>query len=108
MVLSLRANRSADTWPSQPRWPWVEPKQIRRGGLQVRGCGLFSIMNTKERISEVIENPEQLHELAATVQEEGKRLLNTADEFIRRNPYLALGIALAAGCAIAACLRNRD
>jgi ElaB/YqjD/DUF883 family membrane-anchored ribosome-binding protein len=65
-------------------------------------------MNTKERISEVIENPEQLHELAATVQEEGKRLLNTADEFIRRNPYLALGIALAAGCAIAACLRNRD
>ena len=65
-------------------------------------------MNTKERISEVIENPEQLHELAETVQEEGKRLLNTADEFIRRNPYLALGIALAAGCAIAACLRNRD
>lgn len=65
-------------------------------------------MNTKERISEVIENPEQLHELAETVQEEGKRLLNTADEFIRRNPYLALGIALAAGCAIAACLRQRD
>ncbi len=65
-------------------------------------------MNTKERISEVIENPEQLHELAETVQEEGRRLLNTADEFIRRNPYLALGIALAAGCAIAACLRQRD
>lgn len=65
-------------------------------------------MNTKERISEVIENPEQLHELAETVQEEGKRLLSTADEFIRRNPYLALAIALAAGCAIAACLRNRD
>ncbi len=65
-------------------------------------------MNTKERISEVIENPEQLHELAETVQEEGRKLLDTADEFIRRNPYLALGIALAAGCAIAACLRNRD
>ena len=65
-------------------------------------------MNTKERISEVIENPEQLHELAETVQEEGQKLLHTADEFIRRNPYLALGIALAAGCAIAACLRNRD
>ena len=65
-------------------------------------------MNTKERISEVIENPEQLHELAETVQEEGRRLLDTADEFIRRNPYLALGIALAAGCAIAACLRHRD
>jgi ElaB/YqjD/DUF883 family membrane-anchored ribosome-binding protein len=65
-------------------------------------------MNTKERISEVIEDPEQLHELAETVQEEGRKLLETADEFIRRNPYLALGIALAAGCAIAACLRNRD
>ena len=65
-------------------------------------------MNTKERISEVIENPEQLHELAETVQEEGKRLMEAADEFIRRNPYLALGIALAAGCAIASLIRHRD
>jgi ElaB/YqjD/DUF883 family membrane-anchored ribosome-binding protein len=65
-------------------------------------------MNAKERISEVIENPEQLHELAQTVQEQGKQWLGEADDFIRRNPYLALGIALAAGCAIAALLRNRE
>jgi ElaB/YqjD/DUF883 family membrane-anchored ribosome-binding protein len=65
-------------------------------------------MNTKERISDVIENPEQLHELAETVQEEGKRLMEVADEFIRKNPYLALGIALAAGCAVASLIRHRD
>jgi ElaB/YqjD/DUF883 family membrane-anchored ribosome-binding protein len=56
----------------------------------------------------VIENPEQLHELAETVQEEGKRLMEAADEFIRRNPYLALGLALAAGCAVASLMRRRD
>ena len=76
--------------------------------LQVCAARLLSVMNTKERISEVIENPEQLHELAETVQEQGKKWLNEADEFVRRNPYLAMGIALAAGCAIAALLRNRD
>ncbi len=65
-------------------------------------------MITKERISEMMENPEQLHELAETVQEEGKKWLGEADDFIRRNPYLALGIALAAGCALAALIRNRD
>jgi len=65
-------------------------------------------MNTKERISEVIEDPEQIHELAETVQEEGKKWLAATDEFIRRNPYLALGIALAAGCAIATLIRNRE
>ena len=65
-------------------------------------------MDTRERISELVENPEQVQELAAAVQEEGKKWLDAADEFIRRNPYLALGIALAAGCAIAALLRNRD
>ena len=65
-------------------------------------------MNTKERISDVIENPEQLHELAETVQEEGRRIMEAADEFIRRNPYLAMGLALAAGCAIASLIRRRD
>jgi ElaB/YqjD/DUF883 family membrane-anchored ribosome-binding protein len=74
----------------------------------LRGRGYFAGMNTKERISEVIEHPEQLQELAETVQEEGKKWLGEADQFIRRNPYLALGIALAAGCAIAALLRNRE
>ena len=76
--------------------------------MQVGGTRLLSVMNTKERISEVIENPEQLHELAATMQEKGKEWLSEADDFVRRNPYLAMGIALAAGCAIAALLRNRD
>ena len=65
-------------------------------------------MNTKERISEVIEHPEQLQEVAETLQEQGKVWLSEADEFIRRNPYLAMGIALAAGCAIAALLRHRS
>ena len=65
-------------------------------------------MDTRERISEMMENPEQVHELAEAVQEEGKKWLGAADEFIRRNPYLALGIALAAGCAIATLIRNRD
>ena len=69
--------------------------------------GYVAGMDTRERISEIVENPEQVHELAAAVQEQGKELLNTADEWIRRNPYLAMGVALAVGCAIAACLRNR-
>ena len=76
--------------------------------LQLGGARLLSGMNTKERISEVMENPEQLHELAETVQEQGKKWLGEADDFIRRNPYLALGIALAAGCAIATLLRNKE
>jgi ElaB/YqjD/DUF883 family membrane-anchored ribosome-binding protein len=63
-------------------------------------------MDTRERISELVENPEQVQELAAAVQEQGKELLHTADDWIRRNPYLAMGIALAVGCAIAGCLRN--
>jgi ElaB/YqjD/DUF883 family membrane-anchored ribosome-binding protein len=65
-------------------------------------------MDTRERISEIVENPEQVEELAEAVQEEGKKWLEAADEFIRQNPYLALGIALAAGCAIATLIRNRD
>jgi ElaB/YqjD/DUF883 family membrane-anchored ribosome-binding protein len=74
----------------------------------LRAFGYVAGMNTKERISEVIEHPEQLQELAETVQEQGKQWLSEADEFIRRNPYLALGIALAAGCALASLLRNRE
>jgi ElaB/YqjD/DUF883 family membrane-anchored ribosome-binding protein len=65
-------------------------------------------MDTRERISELVENPEQVQELAEAVQEQGKQLLETADEFIRRNPYLAMGIALAVGCAIASLIRSRD
>jgi ElaB/YqjD/DUF883 family membrane-anchored ribosome-binding protein len=65
-------------------------------------------MDTRERISELTENPEQVQELAEAVQEQGKQILSAADDFIRRNPYLAMGIALAAGCAIAALIRSRD
>ena len=65
-------------------------------------------MDTRERVSEMMEDPEQIQEIAETVQEQGKQLMEAADEFIRRNPYLAMGIALAAGCAIAALIRNRD
>ena len=65
-------------------------------------------METRERISELTENPEQVQELAEAVQAQGKEILQAADDFIRRNPYLALGIALAAGCAIATLIRNRD
>ena len=65
-------------------------------------------METRERVSEMMENPEQIQEIAEAVQEQGKQLMEAADDFIRRNPYLAMGIALAAGCAIAALIRNRD
>ena len=56
----------------------------------------------------MMENPEQIQEIAEAVQEQGKQFMSAADDFIRRNPYLALGIALAAGCAIAALISNRD
>jgi ElaB/YqjD/DUF883 family membrane-anchored ribosome-binding protein len=65
-------------------------------------------MDTRERISELTENPEQVQELAEAVQEQGKEWLQAADDFIRRNPYLAMGVALAVGCAIATLLRSRD
>ena len=56
----------------------------------------------------MMENPEQVQELAEAVQEQGKQIISAVDDFVRRNPYLAVGIALAAGCAIAAMMRNRD
>jgi ElaB/YqjD/DUF883 family membrane-anchored ribosome-binding protein len=55
-----------------------------------------------------MENPEQVHELAEAVQEQGKQIISAVDDFVRRNPYLAMGIALAAGCAIASLIRSRD
>lgn len=56
----------------------------------------------------MIGNPEQVQELVGAVQQQGKEALHAVDDFIRRNPYLAIGIALAAGCAIAAILRRED
>jgi len=64
-------------------------------------------MNTKERISEVIEtrtNPRTRGDRSGGREE----VAGGRDDFVRRNPYLALGIALAAGCAIATLIRNRD
>jgi ElaB/YqjD/DUF883 family membrane-anchored ribosome-binding protein len=86
----------------------TEVKSFSQARLQVQNTRLRCGMDTRERISEIVENPEQVEELAEAVQEEGKKWLDAADEFIRQNPYLALGIALAAGCAIATLLRNRD
>jgi ElaB/YqjD/DUF883 family membrane-anchored ribosome-binding protein len=65
-------------------------------------------MDTRERVSEFIENPEQVRELAEAVQETGKQWLEAADDFVRKNPYLAMGIALAAGCALVALLRDKE
>lgn len=70
--------------------------------------GYFGCMDNREQFSETMGNPEQMQELAEQVQEQGKQMLAVADDFIRRNPYLAIGIALAAGCAIAALMRDRD
>jgi ElaB/YqjD/DUF883 family membrane-anchored ribosome-binding protein len=65
-------------------------------------------MDTRERVSEMMENPEQAHKLAEAVQEQGQEIISAIDDFVRRNPYLAMGIALAAGCAIASLIRSRD
>ena len=64
-------------------------------------------MDTRERVSEILENPEQVHELAEKVQEQGKQIISAIDDFVRDNPYLAMGIALAAGCAIAALISKQ-
>ena len=66
-------------------------------------------MNDREnQFTNVIENADQVKELEQAIQEHGKEWLHTADEWIRHNPYLALGVAVAVGCCIGACLRNRE
>jgi ElaB/YqjD/DUF883 family membrane-anchored ribosome-binding protein len=66
-------------------------------------------MNTEERgfTSQVLEN-EQIEQLEQAVEEKGKEMLSAASEWVRRNPYLAIGIALAAGVTIAALISKRD
>ena len=83
-------------------------KFLARGFASSKCAATLQHMDTRERISELVENPEQVQELAEAVQEQGQQLLQTADEFIRRNPYLAMGIALAVGCAVASLIRSRD
>jgi ElaB/YqjD/DUF883 family membrane-anchored ribosome-binding protein len=66
-------------------------------------------MKTREnQFTNVIENADPAEQLEQAIQEHGKEWLKEADQWIRRNPYLAMGIAVAVGCCIAACLCNRD
>ena len=66
-------------------------------------------MNAKENeFTRVIENSDQVEQLQQAVVEHGREWMAAADDWIRHNPYLAMGIALAVGCAIAAVLRDGD
>lgn len=66
-------------------------------------------MNTEERgFEKVLENPEQLEHIEKAVREHGQEWLATAEEWVRENPYLAMGIAFAAGLTIAALIAKRD
>ena len=66
-------------------------------------------MNTREQeFSKVLENENQTEQLEQAITEQGREWLHVADEWVRRNPYLAIGIAVAAGCAIASLIRKGD
>ncbi len=66
-------------------------------------------MNTWGReFSDNLYEINQAEELQQAVAEQGQQLLQADGRWIRRNPYLALGIAAAVGCAIIACMRRDD
>lgn len=67
-------------------------------------------MNARENqeFTSVLENQEQVDQLEQVVAEQGREWLQTADQWIRRNPYLAMGIAVAAGCALIAFMHRDD
>jgi ElaB/YqjD/DUF883 family membrane-anchored ribosome-binding protein len=66
-------------------------------------------MNTEERgFQQVLENQEQIEQLEKVVRERGQEWLATAEEWVRENPYLAMGIAFAAGLTIAALITKRE
>lgn len=67
-------------------------------------------MKAKEReeFGSVLETEEQVNQLQENVAEKGREWLMTADDWVRRNPYIAMGIAVAAGCALIALLRRDD
>lgn len=64
-------------------------------------------MNTEER-HKVLESHDQIEQLEKAVREQGQEWIAVADEWIQKNPYVALGIAFAAGCAVVALMRGRD
>ena len=66
-------------------------------------------MNAEEReFSKTLENNDQVEQLEKAMRERGQEWLEATDEWVRENPYLAMGIALAAGVAIAALICHRD
>lgn len=66
-------------------------------------------MNTRERkFSKTLENMDQVEHLEESVAEQGREWLQTADQWVRRNPYLAIGLAAAVGCVVIALMRGGD
>jgi ElaB/YqjD/DUF883 family membrane-anchored ribosome-binding protein len=80
-----------------------------RRDLQLLQTGVSCLMNAEEReFSKTLENNDQVEQLEKAMRERGQEWLETTDEWVRENPYLAMGIALAAGVAIAALICHRD
>ena len=81
-----------------------------RAGICKLPCHKYVVrMNTKEReFTNVLENNDQVEQLEKAVQEKGREWLQATDEWVHQNPYLALGIAFAAGITIAAIISKRD
>jgi ElaB/YqjD/DUF883 family membrane-anchored ribosome-binding protein len=66
-------------------------------------------MNAEEReFSKVIEDMDQVDHIEETITEQSQQWLRAADQWVRRNPYLAIGAAALVGCVIVACLRRED
>ena len=66
-------------------------------------------MNAEEReFAKVLENQEQVDQLEQVVATRGREWLHTADTWIKQNPYMAMTLAVVAGCAVVALLRKED
>lgn len=66
-------------------------------------------MNAEEReFAKVWENQEQVDQLEQAVAARGREWTQMADQWIRRNPYIAIGLAAAVGCALIALMRHDD
>lgn len=70
---------------------------------------LWCNMNMEERgFGKVLESQEQIEQIEKVVREKGQEWLAVAEEWVHENPYLAMGIAFAAGLTIAALITKRD